>query len=75
MPIFHFSEGFFFSIELTYVLFVIKDTQGGKKPSARRLFKYTHTKGHDDQTFVDQRSRATNVSFIKIKLLLFFFLR
>ena len=32
-----------------------------------------HTKGHDDQTFVDQRSRAANVSFIKIKLLLFFF--
>ena len=29
MPIFPFSEGFFFSIELTYVLFVIKDTQGG----------------------------------------------
>ena len=32
-----------------------------------------HTKGHDDQIFVDQRSRAANVSFIKIKLLLFFF--
>ena len=29
MPILYFSEGFFFSIELTYVLFVIKDTQGG----------------------------------------------
>ena len=29
MPIFHFLEGFFFSFELTYVLFVIKDTQGG----------------------------------------------
>ena len=28
MPIFHFSGGFFL-IELTYVLFVIKDTQGG----------------------------------------------
>ena len=32
-----------------------------------------HTKGHDDQTFVNQRSRAANVSFIKIKLLLSFF--
>ena len=51
----------------------LKTRKEGKKPSAPRLFRYTHTKGHDDQTFVDQRSRAANVSFIKIKLLLFFF--